>query len=252
MQHAYKYLSDSQLNSFGLAVFLASAAHFNEQCRFVILDDVINSFDSYKRPQVIELLKGEFTDHQILLLTHDRFWRDLLHRRLPTWQRVDFISYAFGVGPTVAPAQDSLEQVKEAIRRDEADQAGQMLARYLEDVLRELCEAFEVEVKFSRRGEYTLETLLDRLKVRVQEKLKGSHPLAAALEEMRCDNAYRNWTIHCKDPESPIHPHEIDGVVKRWESIDGLVRCPKCNEFARYQEKNQFRCACGLTQLART
>jgi DNA repair exonuclease SbcCD ATPase subunit len=53
---AYKFLSESQLNSFGLSIFLASAKHFNSNFKFIILDDVINSFDTYKRPRVIELL----------------------------------------------------------------------------------------------------------------------------------------------------------------------------------------------------
>ncbi len=78
IQPAYKYLSESQLNSFGLAVFLASATHFNQECRLLILDDVVNSFDAYKRPLLIDLLKECFEDRQILLMTHDRFWRDNL------------------------------------------------------------------------------------------------------------------------------------------------------------------------------
>jgi DNA repair exonuclease SbcCD ATPase subunit len=80
---AYKYLSESQLNSFGLAVFLASAKHFNPDFPFLLLDDVINSFDGYKRPQVIRLLKEEFPDHQFLVLTHDRVWTDRLFETFP-------------------------------------------------------------------------------------------------------------------------------------------------------------------------
>jgi len=36
---AYKYLSESQLNSFGLSIFLASTKHFNHNFKFIILDD---------------------------------------------------------------------------------------------------------------------------------------------------------------------------------------------------------------------
>ncbi|MBA7579359.1 hypothetical protein ES708_21229 [subsurface metagenome] len=42
---AYKVLSESQINSFGLAVFLAAVKQFNSDFKFIILDDVINSFD---------------------------------------------------------------------------------------------------------------------------------------------------------------------------------------------------------------
>lgn len=64
---AYKYLSESQLNSFGLAIFLASAKKFNNNFKFLILDDIVNSFDAYKRPRVIELIKSEFSDFQLIL-----------------------------------------------------------------------------------------------------------------------------------------------------------------------------------------
>src|SRR5437867_2780457 len=115
-----------------------------------------------------------------------------------------FTGYSFGVGPLISPGMDALERVENALDKDEADDASGTFARYLEDVMQELCEAFEVELKFNRRSEYTLDTLIDRCRVRVREKLKAEHPLSKALEQMFQDNAYRNWSIHCKNPESPI------------------------------------------------
>ena len=82
---AYGYLSESQLNSFGLAIFLASARHINTDFKFLILDDVINSFDAHKRPALIDLLHDEFDDFQLLVFTHDAIWRDELARRCKTW-----------------------------------------------------------------------------------------------------------------------------------------------------------------------
>ena len=38
-------LSESHLNSLGVALFLAMAESFNEDVGFVVLDDVVNSFD---------------------------------------------------------------------------------------------------------------------------------------------------------------------------------------------------------------
>lgn len=251
IQPAHKYLSESQLSSFGLAVFLASTTHFNRECRFLILDDVVNSFDAYKRPQLIELIKDHLKEHQVLLLTHDRFWRDLLHRHLSTWKRFNFTNYSFGVGPTVSPASGAMERVHAALGRDEADEAGQLFARYLEDVMQELCEAFEVEVKFSRRSEYTLDTLLDRFRVRVQEKLKPAHPLTQAVARIFQDNAYRNWTIHCKNPEAAIQSSEIKTLVADWVTVEELVRCKVCSEFTRYDGKGGFQCRCAKTRLVR-
>jgi hypothetical protein len=109
---------------------IASATHFNKDCRFLLLDDVVNSFDAYKRPQLIDLVKDHLNEHQVVLLTHDRFWRDLLHRRLPTWKRINFTGYNFGVGPMMSPAMDALERVENALDKDEADDASGTFARY--------------------------------------------------------------------------------------------------------------------------
>jgi hypothetical protein len=252
IQPAHKYLSESQLSSFGLAVFLASATHFNKECRFLILDDVVNSFDAHKRPQLIELIKDHLNEHQVLLLTHDSVWRDLLYRSLPRWKRVKFANYSFGVGPTVSPGSDAMERVSAALERDEADEAGQIFAKYLEGVLQELCEAFEVEVKFNRRNEYTLDTLLDRFRVRAQEKLKPNHPLVQAVSRVFEGNPYRNWSIHCKNPESPIQASEIKGLVTDWLAVEEIVRCKECFEFVRYDGRSAFQCRrCGKTRLTK-
>lgn len=246
---AHKYLSESQLNSFGLAVFLASATHFNKDCRFIILDDIVNSFDANKRPQVIELLKEHLKEYQVLLMTHDRFWRDLLHRRLPTWKRINFTGYTFALGPNVSRAMDALERVESALKSDEPEDAAQLFARYLEDYLQDLCEAFHVEVKFSRRGEYTLDTLIDRLRVRIREKLGAGHPLCQLVDQLFQDNAYRNWSVHCKNPEAPIHAAEISTVVETWKSIERIVSCPECNELLCYDGKAGFQCVCGKSEV---
>ncbi|HEX2462880.1 MAG TPA: AAA family ATPase, partial [Vicinamibacterales bacterium] len=53
-------LSESHLNSLAIALFLAMAETFNEQIGFLVLDDVINSFDVEHRGRLAELLADGF------------------------------------------------------------------------------------------------------------------------------------------------------------------------------------------------
>jgi len=248
---AYRYLSESQLNSFGLSVFLASVRHFNPDFRFVILDDVVNSLDGYKRPQLIKILKTDFQDSQVVLLTHDSVWRDRLYKELPSWKRIEFIRFDFGTGPVQGEALETLERVKKLIEDDQPVLAGQALGPYMEFHLQEICEAFEVEMKYNRRNEYTLDPLLDRLRVRVKSKLGAGHQLTQALDDLSAEAGFRNLSAHAKDPTIQLTPQEMDLVLKKWSAVEGMVRCQRneCYEILRYTDQGTFRCACGQTEL---
>ena len=247
---AYRYLSESQLNSFGLAVFLASAKHFNPNFRFLLLDDVINSFDAYKRPQVIKLLKQEFSDFQVLLLTHDSVWYDRLIESCPDWIRHRFTRLEPGSGPIVMGGCLPLEEIEQLLDEDKPVQAGRNMGPFLERQLQELCEFFGVFTKYNRRNEYTLDPLLDRFRVRVREKLGKGHDLYKAVVDLQKESGFRNLCAHWKDPEIQISLEEMRLVTEKWNSVSDLVRCDKCHIFLQYDGRRRFVCSmCGETCL---
>jgi energy-coupling factor transporter ATP-binding protein EcfA2 len=92
-------LSESHLNSLAIALFLAMAQTFNQRLRFLVLDDVINSFDLEHRGQLAELLAEKFDDWQLIVLTHDRQFFDHLSRRAPAWKRLEITSWSYDQGP---------------------------------------------------------------------------------------------------------------------------------------------------------
>jgi len=77
-----KYLSESHLNSLGICLFLASAKLFNKVSHFLVLDDIVTSFDLGHRRRLIRLLKEQFGDWQIILLTHEHLWFEMIRREL--------------------------------------------------------------------------------------------------------------------------------------------------------------------------
>lgn len=74
----HKYLSESHLNCLGICLFLASVKAFNKLNRFIVLDDVISSFDTNHRARFARLLVEKFSDYQIFLLTHEKDWFELV------------------------------------------------------------------------------------------------------------------------------------------------------------------------------
>lgn len=249
---AYKYLSESQLNSFGLSVFLASAKRFNPNFPFLLLDDVINSFDAYKRPQVVRLLKEHFSDHQLLILTHDPVWTKRLFEAFPGWIRRRIVRFT-ATGPVMKKGRSELEKVQNKIDDDQPVEAGRTMGPFLERKLHELCDAFEVMVKFNQRREHTLDELLTRFRVRVKKKLGSSHRLTEAVRNLQEESGFRNLCAHYKGEPSPLTREEMQRVVDRWKAIAALIRCsaPECGSLLRYGS-SKFVCRCGSTVLEKT
>ena len=249
---AYKYLSESQLNSFGLSVFLASARYFNSDFKFIIVDDIINSFDGYKRPRIVELLKTQFPEHQILLLTHDNVWHELLFESFPSSIKKRFVRWEYNHGPIDSEGFTPLEKIKRQLDDDEPVEAGRNLGPYLERHLQEIGEKFEMLVKYNRRNEYTLDPLLNRFATRVKEKLGTNHPLYLAVRELAEDSGFRNLCAHWKNPAIQLTKSEMTMVYDKWIEIESLARCQEenCLGWVKYNSStSSFICPCGKTKL---
>jgi len=73
-----KYLSESHINCLGLSLFLSSVKLFNRNAKFIVLDDVISSFDKPHRYRFGQLLQEKFKDYQLIVLTHEHEWFELM------------------------------------------------------------------------------------------------------------------------------------------------------------------------------
>lgn len=108
---AYKFMSESQVNSFGLSIFLSAVKYFNNEFKFIILDDVVNSFDSFKRPIFSQLIAAKFNDFQILMLTHDQIFFDTVQKDFPQWNRYKFASWDYTTGPRCVFSNNYNEEI---------------------------------------------------------------------------------------------------------------------------------------------
>ena len=50
------YLSESQINTIGIALFLSSVHLFNKDFPFVFLDDIVSSYDADNRARIVDVL----------------------------------------------------------------------------------------------------------------------------------------------------------------------------------------------------
>ena len=249
---AYKYLSESQLNSFGLALFLASAKRFNPDFPFIVLDDVINSYDAYKRTKLIDLFKDELPDHQVLLLTHDDVWTKQISEQFKQWKRIRFVDWGYGSGPQLGNPSVGLEYIEDELDDDRGPEAGRDFGEFLERHLQWLCDSFEAKIKYNAQNTYTLHDLFQAFLKRVKSKLSSAHPLYKALKSLFDKQGFRNYCAHWKNPITPYQAPEIRRYVNMWRNVDEIVRCDACERYPSYDRRNKrFQCGCDELTLTK-
>ena len=179
-------LSESHLNSLAIALFLAMAESFNEQIGFLLLDDVINSFDVEHRGRLAELLAEGFSEWQLIVLTHDQQFFEHLCRRAPSWRKLEFTSWSYASGPrtTQYETADFLRNARERLASGDIQGAASKARRALEELLQEICEALWAPLPF-RRGQANDKREIGELFKGVRRTLKErAKPLLDSIEPL--------------------------------------------------------------------
>lgn len=252
---AFKFLSESQVNSFGLAIFLAAVKRFNHDFKFFILDDVVNSFDSFKRPRVVQLIASKFSDFQVLMITHDQIFFDTVSRNFPEWQRYKFTSWDYATGPKFKPSKNYLEDIHAYLDDDNAIAAGQTLGRYLEWTFGILNENMKTPVAYKVENVYTLSEFYEPLVKRFKDKLKlanNRHKLSVLFDEFESGTIFRNYCVHWKNESITFSTDEIAAIFNKWLEIEQIIFCASCKSYVHYDKPDSseyIRCNCGAINL---
>ena len=244
-------LSESHLNSLAIALFLAMAESFNEKLGFLILDDVINSFDVEHRGRLAELLADGFSGWQVIVLTHDQQFFEHLSRRAPSWRRIEFTSWSYASGPRTTKYETSgmLAAARERLESGDVQGAATKARRALEELLQEVCEALWAPLPF-RRGQANdkreigelFKGLRRTLKEHAKAHLAEVEPIFKHLEADV--GATLNVAAHASRGRSGAS--EVKAALERIEALDGRWSCPACGTRVWHKGTPEAtRCRCG-------
>ncbi len=255
---AYKVLSESLLNSLGLSVYFTCIKKLNQDCRFIVLDDIINSLDIHHRETLIDLLEQEFRDYQIILFTHDDFWFEKLQVRFPNWVRKKIKDWDYTIGPIIDFAKTTQEELNELVKdQTKAKEVGAKFGEHIEGVLSELCERLEAKVKYryTKQELPTMNELFEALYIRLKDIFDKSHLLVKKIwDTWQSDMLIRNFCVHNRrNYASSISTTEVKKSFDNWfDEIEKAVRCPKCNkliEYVKAKSQTHVQCSCGVLKL---
>lgn len=192
-------LSESYLNCLGLSLFLASAKIFNKKNKFFVLDDVVSSFDRSHRARFARLLVEKFADWQPLVLTHEDEWFAYLGSLVRSKGWIIKCTKWSPNGTVLDEKAVGLrEEIENKFKTKDALGLGNLIGRYTESLLKELCESLDAPIRFrsnTKNEDRTLHELFSAIRARLKDKKTGldSNPIVVNLETTQF---FRNKTSH--------------------------------------------------------
>jgi energy-coupling factor transporter ATP-binding protein EcfA2 len=248
-------LSESHLNSLAIALFLAMAESFNERIGFLLLDDVINSFDVEHRGRLAELLADGFSEWQLIVLTHDQQFFEHLSRRAPSWRKLEFTSWSYASGPRTTQYETTgiLRSARERLESGDVQGAATKARRALEELLQEVCEALWAPLPF-RRGQANDKREIGELFKGVRRTLKDrakalADSIEPLLKNLEADvGATLNVAVH--GSRGRAGAGEVEAALQRITALDAQWSCPECRTRVWHRGNAEAgRCKCGLSSF---
>jgi hypothetical protein len=230
---------------------------FNEKLDFLVLDDVVNSFDIEHRGELAALIATEFAHRQVIVLTHDQLFFDRLTRLAPSWKKIEFTSWNFDEGPRMTTYQSAkmLEKARSAIDGGDRAGAAMMSRRALEEILQEICEGLAAPLPF-RRGAKNDRREIGEVLAGVRRILKElANPtyqeIKPLLDQIDADVA---TALNPEAHASQAHPStaEVRAAFQRVSQLDTKWTCPAPTCQTRIWRRGTppfCQCRCGLTRF---
>lgn len=231
--------SEGHIDSLGLCLFLAIRKLHQGQCpalSILVLDDVLHSVDGEHRKRTAELIFDEFSDHQLIITTHDPIWYRYLCQKAQksgrpfTMKRIAGWSLAEGPkwGDHLADYEwlASPEGLR-ALPKDRASKAG----RLLEELLQNCCDRTEAAVPFRIKGDYTIDPLWNAFYKKAKSNKGFLERARTCLEEIEATREIRNFGAHWNSWSQQLTAREAERFVKAVLALRTLTFCEECSDF---------------------
>lgn len=252
-------LSEGYRSSLGLCIFLAMAKREADKDRPVFLDDVVISLDRNHRGMMVELLKKEFGERQVVIFTCDRDWYTEMRQQLDDkrWIFKALLPYEtplIGIrwSDKTTTFGDARAQVK-----DRPDSAGNDARKFMDSELALIAERLQIRLPFLR-GDKNDKRLAHEFLERIiadgtksfQVKAETNYvtyteAIDACKEADQLLTSWANRASHTFDLVRPEATKLIDACEK---TLEYFLKCPSCGKgvcFTEAKGSKWFQCQCG-------
>ncbi len=257
-----KILSEAHLNSLGICLFLASAKYFNKANGFLILDDVVTSFDTGHRRPLARLMGEKFADAQFLLFTHDELWFDILKKDLPAgkWAFKELTKWTKEEGLNIKESPTTLkERIKDNLTENDTKGAALKCRTLIEEILKERCQDLGVKGLEFRTGPENDRRDPSELMNALAEYLKSNQTLSEkesrkSFAHLRASQLITNIGSHHQNLTSTsLGRGDVETALRDINEFETLFFCDKCGTAPAKEYSPRFsrlkNCRCGEFKL---
>lgn len=255
-EHPMLHYSESHLDTLGLCYFLAVRryeASRNSAFKVLVLDDVLTSVDANHRNQIALLLKDKFSDHQIIITTHDKLFYDRLKTTfsgMPVKYAM-ICSWDIDRGPVLIHGYSDIDKIRAPMRDTETQEDLSIACgRLAECLLRDFADGIRCPVPFHADGKYTFAELWNSVKPKLdkQNGFKATHVALATTFES-CAWVRNECGAHFNAPAASVTMAEAREFAIQLEKLYDALICSKCGRIVfKIQGTEDWRCKCGALE----
>lgn len=253
-------LSEGHRNSLGLCIFLSMAKREEKNDRPLFLDDVVVSIDRNHRGMIVPLLESEFTNRQVVILTHDREWFIELKQQLknPGWQFKALMPWESPeIGIRWSAKTSTLDDARAFLKAD-PDVAGHTARKIMDIELALYAEPLKIRLPYLHREKNDHRMAHDFLERMISDagkcfeiKKEGENKhkkFDEAVEKFKeADRLLISWANRASHDFTVVRPEAIK-LINACEEVLNCFICPSCKKLVSKSEdsRNEIRqCECG-------
>lgn len=229
------FLNEARLSALALAFYLAGRLACvpsapSSALKLLVLDDVLVGLDYANRRPLLHVLEKHFSDWQIVLLTHDRHWFEVVRAAIPMdrWtshEMYEMVAVTGHATPYLRPVPTdivmaTLKQARDFITQKHLPAAANYARSACELLLRKQCEDRKVSFPYKPDPK---KVTFEQLKTGLENKLAGDQPKLNSLAAITPHQS-RILNPLSHDPTTSLNEAEVIAAIDAVESLMTTLR----------------------------
>jgi len=166
VERPHTFLNEAKLTAISLSLrFSILKNRLVGDLQVLVLDDLLISLDMSYRIEVINILEKHFSNFQLIIMTHDKGFYQLLKRKITTLDWNVYELYNQDDKQCVKEAKTSFEKAKKLLEDRDYEATAHYLRKEVEEILKHYLDP---NLKYINKEFVNLESLINRVKNEIQ------------------------------------------------------------------------------------